>query len=242
MNIFQLTKFNTLNTIKNLFTYIGLILVLIIPVTYVITQDQHDKKVSGDMILTLGSWLFAFWGVMLIIATLVRDVSQGTIQLYLNSYKNRIKYFIAQFISTIINGILVFISLAAYTLIMQSMVSGKNVSSEMLWKVFGLYILLFLFYGLFLLLITLLVKNSALVFSVGVFLMLIIPIATNLVPLIPEYGDEVKDVLKYIPFNFLINHIWQGDFKLNNWQIFTSIASIIVLFIIDLLTIVKKDY
>lgn len=49
--------------------------------------------------------------------------------------------------------------------------------------------------------------NTTLVFSIGVFHILIIPITTNLVPLIPEYGDEVRKVLKYISFNFLVGNV-----------------------------------
>nr|BFF30337.1 hypothetical protein KUHPSE03_p1490 [Staphylococcus epidermidis] len=49
--------------------------------------------------------------------------------------------------------------------------------------------------------------NATLVFSIGVFLILIIPIATNLVPLIPECGDKVRKALKYIPFNFLVDNV-----------------------------------
>lgn len=49
--------------------------------------------------------------------------------------------------------------------------------------------------------------NATLVFSIGVFLILIIPITTNLVPLIPECGDKVRKALKYIPFNFLVDNV-----------------------------------
>ncbi|MES6494301.1 hypothetical protein U6K29_12280, partial [Cutibacterium acnes] len=198
--------------------------------------------VSGETILHLSTWLFAFWGVMIITAFLVRDFSQGTSQLYLNNLKNRVKYFVSQMISIFISSLIIFLVLYVFVLIMQNIGDGKAVENEMLVKALGIYILLFLFYGLFLFLIILLVKSSSLVFSIGVFLILIIPIATNLVPLIPEYGDEVKKTIKYIPFNFLIDNVWLGSLKLNNWQIFISIASTILLAIVDFLTISKRDY
>ncbi|HAA4897437.1 MULTISPECIES: phenol-soluble modulin export ABC transporter permease subunit PmtD [Staphylococcus] len=242
MSIYHLSKFNLLNLIKNPFTYIGLILIITIPVFYTVTQTRNNKNVSGETILSLSTWLFAFWGVMLVTSLLVRDFSQGTIQLYLNTLKNRIKYFISQTISITIVGLLVYLSLYLFVIIMQNIAKGSDVKNDVFWKTLGIYLLLFLFYGLFLFLIVLLVKNSSLVFSIGVFLILIIPIATNLVPLIPEYGDDVKDVLKYVPFNFLINKVWIGSFKLNNWQIFISIMSIILLGTMNLLTISKRDY
>lgn len=242
MSIYHLTKFNIFNIFKNLFTYIGLILILTIPVFYTMTQVNNDKKVSGETILTLSTWLFAFWGIMLITALLVRDFSQGTIQLYLNNLNNRIKYFIAQTLSILITSILVFITLYIFVEVMQNIGNGKDVKAELIGKTLAIYLLLFLFYGLFLFFITLLVKNSALVFSIAVFLLLIIPIATNLVPLIPEYGDEVKKALKYIPFNFLINKVWIGSFKLNGWQIFISISSIVLLGLVNLFAVSKRDY
>ncbi|HEC2236430.1 TPA: hypothetical protein R1946_002556, partial [Staphylococcus delphini] len=100
----------------------------------------------------------------------------------------------------------------------------------------------FLFYGLFLMFVTLLVKNSSLVFSIAVFLMLIIPVATNLIPFIPEYGENVKDILNYVPFNFLVTEIWTASLKLNGWQIFSSVISISLLVILNLFTIHRKDY
>ncbi|MBJ6366336.1 hypothetical protein [Staphylococcus hominis] len=47
---------------------------------------------------------------------------------------------------------------------------------------------------------------------------------------------------KTIPFNFLVNEVWTGSLKLNNWQIFISIASIILLETITLFVITKRDY
>ena len=242
MSIYHLTKFNISRLLKNPFNYIGLLFVLMIPVFYTMAQVHNNNKVSGETILHLSTWLFAFWGVMIITAFLVRDFSQGTSQLYLNNLKNRVKYFVSQMISIFISSLIIFLVLYVFVLIMQNIGDGKAVENEMLLKALGIYILLFLFYGLFLFLITLLVKSSSLVFSIGVFLILIIPIATNLVPLIPEYGDEVKKTIKYIPFNFLIDNVWLGSLKLNNWQIFISIASTILLAIVDFLTISKRDY
>ena len=189
------------------------------------TQVHNNHKVSGETILTLSTWLFAFWGVMIITSFLVRDFSQGTSQLYLNSFENRAKYFISQLISILIASVIVFLTLYVFALIMQNIGDGQPIKNEVVGKTLGIYILLFLFYGLFLFLITLLVKSSS-----------------NLVPLIPEYGDEVKKALEYIPFNFLIDNVWLGSLKLNGWQTFISIASIILLAIIDFFTISKRDY
>lgn len=242
MNIFQLVKFNIWSVLKSLSTYLGLALVLVIPLFYTITKINNDVKISGENILTIAVWLFCFWGIILVTSTLTRDISQGTAQLYLNSFRNRIRYFIAQAITIFIIGILITLALLTYTFIMQSISGGDSISSKFIWRLVGIYTLQFLFYGLFLMLITLLLKNSSLVFSIAVFLMLIIPIATNLIPLIPEYGENIKDILKYVPFNFLVDEIWTGSLKLNGWQIFSAVSSICLLIILNLFTICRRDY
>ncbi|MES6512665.1 hypothetical protein U6T49_12195, partial [Cutibacterium acnes] len=81
--------------------------VLMIPVFYTMAQVHNNNKVSGETILHLSTWLFAFWGVMIITAFLVRDFSQGTSQLYLNNLKNRVKYFVSQMISIFISSLII---------------------------------------------------------------------------------------------------------------------------------------
>ena len=178
MSIYHLTKFNISRLLKNPFNYIGLLFVLIIPIFYTMTQVHNNHKVSGETILTLSTWLFAFWGVMIITSFLVRDFSQGTSQLYLNSFKNRAKYFISQLVSILIASVIVFLTLYVFVLIMQNIGDGQPIKNEVVGKTLGIYILLFLFYGLFLFLVTLLVKSSSLVFSIGVFLICLYRIVT----------------------------------------------------------------
>ena len=242
MNVFELVKFNLIDRFKKISTYIGFLLVLLFPILYVISQIKYHQSVDGHVIAILGQWTFGFLGLMLIIATLVRDSSQGTIQLYLNSKENRIKYFISQFISIIIIGLITSIILIIATLILQSTAKGPHLPSDEIGHIICIHISLFMFYGLFLFLIILLFKSSALSFSLGVFIMLIIPIATNLIPLVPKYGSIIEKILKYVPFNFLVSKLWSGELALNHWQLIITIASIILLIMIDLFVITKKDY
>ncbi|MDE9751758.1 ABC transporter permease [Staphylococcus delphini] len=242
MSIFHLVNFNIWSIIKNKNTYLGLALILIIPLFYTITKINNDVKLSGENILSIAVWLFCFWGVIMIASNITRDISQGTIQLYLSSTTNRTKYFFSQAITIFIIELLVAFVLLVYTFIMQEISGGKSLEAVFIWRLIGIYTLHFLFYGLFLMFVALLVKNSSLVFSIAVFLMLIIPVATNLIPFIPEYGKNVKDILNYVPFNFLVTEIWTASLKLNNWQIFSSVISIVLLVILNLFTIHRKDY
>ena len=141
MSIYHLTKFNISRLLKNPFNYIGLLFVLIIPIFYTMTQVHNNHKVSGETILTLSTWLFAFWGVMIITSFLVRDFSQGTSQLYLNSFKNRAKYFISQLISILIASVIVFLTLYVFVLIKQNIGDGQPIKNEEFGKSLVIYIL-----------------------------------------------------------------------------------------------------
>lgn len=68
---------------------------------------------------------------MIITNFLVRDFSQCTSQLYLNSFKNRAKYFIYQLISILIASVIVFLTLYVFVLIMQNIGDGKPIKKEM---------------------------------------------------------------------------------------------------------------
>lgn len=98
----------------------------------------------------------------------------------------------------------------------------------------------FLFFGLFLLLITLIVEKPAVIFTLGIFLILIVPFIQPFIPMIPNIGDDIQDSFKYIPFTYLTEKM-TGEIKFSNWQWFISIASIVVLFIANMLYASKRD-
>lgn len=76
---------------------------------------------------------------MIITSFLVRDFSQGTSQLYLNSSKNRVKYFISQLISILIASVIVFLTLYVFVLIMQNIGDGEPLKNEVVGKALGIY-------------------------------------------------------------------------------------------------------
>ncbi len=72
---------------------------------------------------------------MIITSFLVRDFSQCTSQLYLNSFKHRAKYFISQLISILFSNVIVFLTLYVFVLIMQNIGDDKPIKNEMVEKV-----------------------------------------------------------------------------------------------------------
>ena len=60
------------------------------------TISKNTDNVDYSMILPMANWMFLFFGLLVVIKTITRDYSQGTIQLYMNKVKNRVGYVIAK--------------------------------------------------------------------------------------------------------------------------------------------------
>lgn len=241
MNLFQLVKHDIISILRSPLTYLALILTLlpIIGMTALINQQMH--KVDGDIIMAMGSWFFSIVGLLFMIKTITRDISQGTIQLYLNKTSNRIKYFIAKVLSIAFIASLITVLLDVLVLIIQAVTKGPDVKDEKMLQILWFYFIFLLFFGLLLFLVALIVPKPALIYALGIFLVLIVPFAEPFLPMIPKIGDDIQKALKYIPFSYLTNKTTTGDFKFSNWQWFISTASIVVLFVANTLYITKKD-
>ncbi|CAL28409.1 phenol-soluble modulin export ABC transporter permease subunit PmtD [Staphylococcus carnosus] len=241
MNIFQLVKHDIISIVKSPLTYLALILTFIplIGVTALINQQMH--KVNADMIMSAGSWFFSIVGLLFVIKTITRDIGQGTIQLYLNKVSNRIKYFIAKVISIVFISFLMTGILDLFVFIIQSATKGPDLKDEKFIQILWFYLIFFLFFGLLLFLISLIAPKPALIYALGIFLILIVPFAEPFLPMIPKIGDNIQKSLKYIPFSYLTSKTTSGNYTFSNWQWFISSASIVVLFIANALYITRKD-
>ncbi|WP_412521418.1 phenol-soluble modulin export ABC transporter permease subunit PmtD [Staphylococcus simulans] len=241
MNLFQLVKHDIISILRSPLTYLALLLTLlpIIGMTALINQQMH--KVDGDIILSMGSWFFSIVGLLFMIKTITRDISQGTIQLYLNKTSNRIKYFIAKVLSITFIAILITVLLDVIVLLIQAVTKGPDVKDEKMIQILWFYFIFLLFFGLLLFLVALVVPKPALIYALGIFLVLIVPFAEPFLPMIPKIGDDIQKSLKYIPFSYLTNKTTTGNYKFSNWQWFISSASIVVFFIANALYITKKD-
>ena len=84
-------------------------------------------------------------------------------------------------------------------------------------------------------------RKPAVIFTLGIFLILIVPFIQPFIPMIPNIGDDIQDSFKYIPFTYLTEKM-TGEIKFSNWQWFISIASIVVLFIANMLYASKRIF
>ncbi len=94
-----------------------------------LTFDQ----VNYSSILSMANWMFLFFGLLVVIKTITRDYSQGTIQLYMNKVKNRIGYIIAKTISIILfSFIFAFITYITLMLV-QAFTEYSSIYSTFYW-------------------------------------------------------------------------------------------------------------
>ncbi|MDK7301668.1 phenol-soluble modulin export ABC transporter permease subunit PmtD, partial [Staphylococcus hominis] len=202
---------------------------------------KNNDKVDYSMILPMANWMFLFFGLLVVIKTITRDYSQGTIQLYMNKVKNRVGYVIAKTISIIIFSFIFTLITYVTLLVIQTFTDGKNLNGDKFLTNIWFYLIFLLFFGLLLFLITLIVQKPAVIFTLGIFLVFIVPFLQPFLGLIPEWGDNIQKSLKYIPFSYLTEKSSSGSIKFTNWQWFISIASIVILFIADVLYAAKRD-
>ncbi|UEX90762.1 phenol-soluble modulin export ABC transporter permease subunit PmtD [Staphylococcus ratti] len=241
MNILQLIKYDIISVLKSPLTYIALFLG-IAPIALIvgIMMGNHND-VNPNTMFSVAKWFFSLIGLMFIIKTLTRDSGQGTIQLFVNNLRNRISYFIAKFFSIILLSLLMsgVVILITYAIIW--ITNGKDFETKNIWELIVFYLILFLVYGLLLFLINMFVQKPALVFTLGILLLLLLPVVKPFIPLIPEIGEDINKSLKYIPISYLSDKALESGLDFTNWQWFINIACIVVLFIANMFVISKKD-
>lgn len=241
MNSLQLVKYDMYSIFKSPLTYLALLLTIIPLIGFTVLFVQQSDQMNGNTLLSAGSWFFSLMGLLFVIKTITRDISQGTIQLYMNKTSSRVGYVIAKVISIILIAIIITAILVGFVLIVQQIVDGENIKVDKIFELLWFFILFHLFFGLLLYLFSLVVPKTALIFTLGIFLILLVPFAEPFIPMIPKFGDNIQDALKYIPFSYLTSKTTTGDYTFSNWQWFITSASIVVLFIVNIFYVSKKD-
>ncbi len=86
------------------------------------------------------------------------------------------------------------------------------------------------------------ITKTAMIFSLGVFLVLIVPFIKPFITFIPRYGEKVLDAFDYIPFAYLTDKMISSNFDFSNWQWVISLGSIVIFFILNILYVAKKTF
>lgn len=241
MSLIHIVKYDIKSALKSPWTYISFIFIIFLTSTFITSISQTNKIVEGAQILRLFSWTLSFLGILFLSKTVTRDFSQATIQKYLNDKINRIKYFFAKLLSITIIFLTFSIITLLLTVIFKNFINSSSIKIEDYKNFFIIFFLFFFIFGLFLYLMILFSKYTSLVFSLAIFIVLIIPMLLNFIPLIPNYGEKLMDAINYIPLLFLPMKLYQGVFTLNTSQVILSIVLILILIIIDVFYTVNKN-
>ena len=125
MNSLQLVKYDMYSIFKSPLTYLALLLTIIPLIGFTVLFVQQSDQMNGNTLLSAGSWFFSLMGLLFVIKTITRDISQGTIQLYMNKKSSRAGYVIAKVISILLISIMITAALVVFVLIVQGIVDGK---------------------------------------------------------------------------------------------------------------------
>src|SRR5699024_6523354 len=186
MNSIQLVKYDLISIFKSPLTYLALLLTILPMIGFTILEVQQSDEMNGNTLLAIGSWFFTIMGLLLVNKTITCDISKGTIQLYMNKTASREGYVIAKVISIILIAILIIVIHVIFNLIVQSIVDVENVKTEKIFELLWFFLMFHLFFGLLLYLFALIVPKTALIFTLGIFLVLIVPFAEPFLPMIPK--------------------------------------------------------
>ncbi|MGC7674725.1 hypothetical protein ACP2X3_11365 [Staphylococcus epidermidis] len=241
MSVIHIAKYDIKHILTNFWTYISFFFVIFLTTTFIFSLDQTNSTVDGTQILSLFSWTLSFLGILFLSKTLTRDFSQETIQKFLNTKNNRIKYFFGKFLSIILIFVVFTIINLSLTYIFSNIVHSSTIKVKDFADIIVLFSFYFLLFGLFLYLLIMISNHASIVFSLAIFIVLIIPFLLNLIPIIPNYKDDFMNVVNNIPILFLPMKLYQGSLTINTTQIIISIFSILLLMAINIYYTVKKN-
>lgn len=160
----------------------------------------------------------------------------------MSKVKTRVGYIISKTISIILISILFALIHYVILIVVQASSNGKNLAFSKYVDNLWFFLIFLLFFGLFLFLITLASQKTAMIFSLGVFLVLIVPFIKPFITFIPRYGEKVLDAFDYIPFAYLTDKMISSNFDFSNWQWVISLGSIVIFFILNILYVAKKTF
>ena len=203
MRILNLVKYDFYSIFKSPLTYLAILVVSSLIATQSIlmanSMDNPKHIIVYGSVFAAAKWLLLIIGLMFVVKTITRDFSQGTIQLYMSKVKTRVGYIISKTISIILISILFAVIHYVILIVVQASSNGKNLAFSKYVDNLWFFLIFLLFFGLFLFLITLASQKTAMIFSLGVFLVLIVPF--------------IKPFITFIKNNFEV-----GNFKFSQPQ------------------------
>lgn len=241
MNILQHVKYDITRIFKSPLGLLGLFLAIIPSIAVIIISLNMDNVFTSPDVLT---GFFAFGGLVLLMFTLrtiVRDMSNGTIQLFLNSKKNRTMYLYGKLISVI--GIIILFTIlgTVVTLLSTFMMTTGDLEFTDFFKMFGELLIIILFYVTLLNIINLLTGKAVMVYTTAIVCIILLPTIFNILSIVPQIGEKIVKVMKYNPLDFLPDILNSGYLGMEGYQIGITVVCIIVFTVINHFVIINKN-
>ncbi len=228
MNIGQHVKYDLTRIFKSPLGYLGFLLSIIPAVGVIISVKTLDAPFNAQVVLSMFIMFGGLVALMFAIRTIVRDMQFGTIQLFLNSKTNRIKYLYAKLLSVV--GVVIIFAVfgTLFTLLSSTMIDAGKLSFTDFLKMLGVLMLIIVFYVTLLNILNLLTGKSAIVYTAAILCMILLPNIFEAFIFIPKIGEDLANMMKYNPLDFLPKILNQGMISMKVYQIWISIACIVI--------------
>lgn len=240
MRISKLVSYDLKNIMTSWLTYFSIAL-CVLPAFGIAYSVANFKGPFEVIQLT---YFFAFFGSLLVVIiamlSYTKDLSQNTITLMMNEKSSRIKYYIAKVITIGIIGLIFGIAgtLSTYFL---AEYAGLEMAGELFWQIPLHYVLYALFYGTLFLTISTFFTNVLALLIVAVLSIMMLPTLFDGLLLwndLPEWaGTFITD---WFPLYFISETIGSHNWITEHY--ISTIVAIILIIVIGLIRIQKKDY
>ncbi|MEJ7218948.1 hypothetical protein [Staphylococcus gallinarum] len=233
MNIYKQSQFDILRILTTPWTYLGMFIILF-NLTIIIISLNTFNTISSEKILRIVTWFIVCLGMIIVIRTITRDVQYKTLQIIFNNSAQRYQYFFSKTLS--IFGIIIFIYFLTilYTFVFSIFTSEFSLSFETLIESFTVIFLFLFLYFLLIYGITLTLKITIIPYVLGILAILFLPMSFVYIRLIPNLGEFLMTIFDYIPFAFLPDKIYNGEFSLNFNQFTITAITILILILVNL--------
>nr|WP_263312744.1 ABC transporter permease [Mammaliicoccus sp. Marseille-Q6498] len=228
MNIGQHVKYDITRIFRSPLGYLGFLISILPGLGGIIAVQTLDAPFNAQVILSMFIMFGGLVLVMFTMRTIVRDMQYGTIQLFLNSKLNRVKYLYGKLISVISITVIFTLFGMLFTLLAGAIVGYGELAYTDFLKLLGVLVLIVLFYVTLLNILNLLTGKSAIVYTAAILLLIFLPTIFDALIFIPKYGPDLAEMMKYNPLSFLPRVFSSGALTMKGYQIWISIACIVI--------------
>ncbi|MCI2877152.1 hypothetical protein [Staphylococcus hominis] len=233
MIIYRQILFDTSRFLTSIWTYIGIFIIFLNSTIFILNLNAFNT-ISTDKIFRIVAWFVVFLGMLIIIRTISRDVQYKTLQSIFNNDVKRKQYYFSKILSTIVIILFSYLLIIIYSFTLSLLMGVFSLSLKTIISSFIIIFLFLFIYSLLLYGITLLIQVTLITYILGILSVLFLPMSFVFIQMIPNLGNKLIIISNFIPFIFLTNKVYNGDFTFTFSQIIISIIVILALLFLNL--------